>query len=138
MTTTDTGATPHDSPSRWPARTSLARALVDLQALAERLRRDCPWDREQTVAHDRPHTVEEAYEVADAATAGDDAKLLDELGDLLFQTVFLALLLEERGAGDLATVAAGSTRSSSAGTRTSSSRTRASTRPARSRSAGRS
>ena len=48
-----------------------------------------------------PHTVEEAYEVADAALAGDDAKLLDELGDLLFQTVFLALLLEERGAGDL-------------------------------------
>ena len=85
----------------------LARSLVDLQALAGRLRRDCPWDREQTVATIVPHTVEEAYEVADAATAGDDAKLLDELGDLLFQTVFLALLLEERGAGNLATVARG-------------------------------
>ena len=45
-----------------------------------------------------PHTVEEAYEVADAANAGDPAKLLDELGDLLFQTYFLALLLEEQGA----------------------------------------
>ncbi len=48
-----------------------------------------------------PHTVEEAYEVADAAFAGDAPKLLDELGDLLFQVYFLALLLEERGEGDL-------------------------------------
>jgi MazG family protein len=80
----------------------LAQALVDLQELAERLRRECPWDRAQTERTIVPHTVEEAYEVADAAVAGDDAKLVDELGDLLFQTVFLALLLEERGAGDLA------------------------------------
>jgi MazG family protein len=84
---------------------ALARALVDLQALTERLRRDCPWDRGQTAATIVPHTVEEAYEVADAALAGDDEKLLDELGDLLFQTYFLALLLEERGAGDLSEVA---------------------------------
>jgi XTP/dITP diphosphohydrolase/tetrapyrrole methylase family protein/MazG family protein/ATP diphosphatase len=52
-----------------------------------------------------PHTVEEAYEVADAALADAPAKLLDELGDLLFQVYFLALLLEEQGHGDLATVA---------------------------------
>ncbi len=52
-----------------------------------------------------PHTVEEAYELADAAHRGDDAKLLDELGDVLFQVMFLSLLLEERGAGDLAQVA---------------------------------
>jgi MazG family protein len=51
--------------------------------------------------------VEEAYEVADAAGAGDDAKLLDELGDLLFQTFFLSLLLQEQGRGDLAEVARG-------------------------------
>ena len=88
-------------------RDGLARALVDLQELAERLRRECPWDRAQTERTIVPHTVEEAYEVADAALAGDDAKLLDELGDLLFQTFFLALLLEERGAGDLAAVARG-------------------------------
>jgi uncharacterized protein YabN with tetrapyrrole methylase and pyrophosphatase domain len=56
-----------------------------------------------------PHTVEEAYELADAAAAGDDEKLLDELGDVLFQVHFLALLLEERGAGDLAQVADGMT-----------------------------
>jgi MazG family protein len=54
-----------------------------------------------------PHTVEEAYEVADAAQSGDDAKLLDELGDLLFQVYFLALLLQERGTGDLERVARG-------------------------------
>ena len=83
----------------------LADALVELQQLTRRLRSDCPWDREQTELTIVPHTVEEAYEVADAAVAGDDAKLLDELGDLLFQTFFLSLLLEERGAGDLADVA---------------------------------
>jgi len=82
----------------------LAEALLDLVALAERLRRECPWDRAQTARTIVPHTVEEAYEVADAALAGDDAKLVDELGDLLFQTVFLALLLEERGSGDLTAV----------------------------------
>jgi MazG family protein len=86
---------------------SLADALVELQELTERLRRDCPWDREQTTRTIVPHTVEEAYEVADAALAGDDAKLLDELGDLLFQSYFLALLLQERGAGDLEAVARG-------------------------------
>ena len=85
----------------------LADALVDLQQLTERLRRECPWDRVQTVRTIVPHTVEEAYEVADAALAGDDPKLLDELGDLLFQTYFLALLLSERGAGDLEQVARG-------------------------------
>ncbi len=85
----------------------LQEALLELQQLTERLRRDCPWDREQTAATIVPHTVEESYEVADAALAGDDEKLLDELGDLLFQVYFLALLLEERGAGDLAQVARG-------------------------------
>jgi MazG family protein len=54
-----------------------------------------------------PHTIEEAYEVADAALADDDAKLLDELGDLLFQVVFLSLLLEEGGSGSLELVARG-------------------------------
>jgi MazG family protein len=85
----------------------LAAALTDLQLLTERLRRDCPWDREQTEQTIVPHTVEEAYEVADAALAGDGAKLLDELGDLLFQVYFLALLLSEKGLGDLEQVARG-------------------------------
>jgi MazG family protein len=83
----------------------LEQALLELQRLTERLRRDCPWDREQTAQTIVPHTVEEAYEVADAALAGDDEKLLDELGDLLFQVYFLALLLSENGTGDLGAVA---------------------------------
>ena len=84
---------------------ALADALLELQELTERLRRDCPWDREQTERTIVPHTVEEAYEVADAALADQPEKLLDELGDLLFQVYFLALLLSERGHGDLEQVA---------------------------------
>jgi MazG family protein len=86
---------------------SLTEALQDLQTLTERLRRDCPWDREQTARTIVPHTVEEAYEVADAAFANDREKLVDELGDLLFQVYFLALLLAEQGEGDLEQVARG-------------------------------
>ena len=85
--------------------TDLATALLRLDEITRRLRRDCPWDREQDERSIVPHTVEEAYELADAAHTGDDAKLLDELGDVLFQVYFLALLLEERDRGDLATVA---------------------------------
>jgi MazG family protein len=84
---------------------SLERALLDLQELTRVLRRECPWDREQTTRTIVPHTVEEAYEVADAAIAGDDPKLLDELGDLLFQVYFLAQLLDEHDAGGLEEVA---------------------------------
>jgi MazG family protein len=84
---------------------SLDEALLDLQRLTVRLRSECPWDREQTAATIVPHTVEEAYEVADAALAGSDEKLLDELGDLLYQTFFLALTLQEKGVGDLEAVA---------------------------------
>jgi MazG family protein len=82
-----------------------SRALAELDALTRRLRRECPWDREQDERSIVPHTVEEAYELADAAERGEDAKLLDELGDVLFQVMFLSLLLQERGAGDLAQVA---------------------------------
>ena len=84
-------------------------ALGELAAITARLRQDCPWDREQTVATIVPHTLEEAYEVADEAAAGAGPGLIDELGDLLFQVVFLALLCEEAGAGDLAAVAEGIT-----------------------------
>ncbi len=80
-------------------------ALARLDEITRRLRRECPWDREQDERSIVPHTVEEAYELADAAAHGDDEKLLDELGDVLFQVYFLALLLEERGAGSLDQVA---------------------------------
>ena len=80
-------------------------AIARLDDLTRLLRRECPWDREQDERSIVAHTVSEAYELADAAHSGDDAKLLDELGDVLFQVHFLALLLEERGNGDLAQVA---------------------------------
>jgi len=80
-------------------------ALARLDSITRRLRAECPWDREQDERTIVPHTVEESYELADAAYKRDDPKLLDELGDVLFQVHFLALLLEERGAGDLAQVA---------------------------------
>jgi XTP/dITP diphosphohydrolase/tetrapyrrole methylase family protein/MazG family protein/ATP diphosphatase len=86
---------------------TLGRTLEELQELTERLRRDCPWDREQTERTIVPHTVEEAYEVADAAIGRDDAKLADELGDLLFQVYFLALLLSEKGQLGLEGIARG-------------------------------
>jgi uncharacterized protein YabN with tetrapyrrole methylase and pyrophosphatase domain len=88
---------------RTPA--EITEALGRLDELTRRLRAECPWDREQDERTIVPHTVEEAYELADAANSGDDAKLLDELGDVLFQVHFLSLLLEERGAGDLGAVA---------------------------------
>ncbi|MDQ6745019.1 MAG: nucleoside triphosphate pyrophosphohydrolase [Actinomycetota bacterium] len=95
---------PEDSGSdRPPART--LHALARLDATTRRLRRECPWDREQDERSIVPHTVEEAYELADAAQRRDDGKLLDELGDVLFQVHFLALLLSERDAGDLGEVA---------------------------------
>lgn len=82
-----------------------AAAVERLDEIAHKLRLECPWDREQDERTIVPHTVEEAYELADAAHRHDDGKLLDELGDVLFQVHFLALLLEERGAGDLEAVA---------------------------------
>jgi MazG family protein len=86
-------------------RPEITDALGRLDDLTRRLRVECPWDREQDERTIVPHTLEEAYELADAAHRGDDRKLLDELGDVLFQVHFLSLLLEERGAGDLAQVA---------------------------------
>ena len=92
-------------PLTWGRMESAGDAVARLDELTRRLRVECPWDREQDERSIVPHTVEEAYELADAAHSGDDAKLLDELGDVLFQVHFLSLLLEERGAGSLAQVA---------------------------------
>lgn len=75
--------------------------LPRLIAIMARLRdpeRGCPWDIEQDFASIAPYTIEEAYEVADAIERGDMADLRDELGDLLFQTVYHARMAEEAGA----------------------------------------
>jgi MazG family protein len=58
----------------------------------------CPWDCAQDFSTIAPHTIEEAYEVADAIQHGDAGELRDELGDLLFQVVFHARMAEEQGA----------------------------------------
>ncbi|HKH40238.1 MAG TPA: MazG nucleotide pyrophosphohydrolase domain-containing protein [Solirubrobacterales bacterium] len=94
-----------DSTTRFVAKPSYLEALEHLDEVTRRLRRDCPWDREQDARSIVPHTVEEAYELADAASRDDTEAMVDELGDVLFQVFFLSLLLEERGEGDLAAVA---------------------------------
>ena len=68
--------------------------------------RGCPWDREQTWATIAPHTLEEAYELADAIERGDATHVRDELGDLLFQVVFQSRIAEEQGLFDFDAVAA--------------------------------
>ncbi|MGC8917045.1 MAG: nucleoside triphosphate pyrophosphohydrolase [Thermoanaerobaculum sp.] len=70
-----------------------------LRELCARLRAPdgCPWDREQTLESLRAYIVEEAYEVVDAMTSADRDALAEELGDLLFQVVFVAQLAEEKG-----------------------------------------
>jgi uncharacterized protein YabN with tetrapyrrole methylase and pyrophosphatase domain len=80
-------------------------SLARLDEITRRLRRECPWDREQDARSIVPHTVEESYELADAARRDDTEAMVDELGDVLFQVMFLSLLLEERGMGDLGAVA---------------------------------
>ena len=65
----------------------------------------CPWDREQDFKTIAPYTIEEAYEVADAIERGDMVDLKEELGDLLFQSVFHARIAEEAGLFDFDQVA---------------------------------
>jgi len=75
-------------------------ALVRLLEVMRRLRdpqTGCSWDREQTFATIVPHTLEEAFELADAVASGRPDAIQDELGDLLFQVVFLAQLAQEQG-----------------------------------------
>ena len=78
-----------------------------LKGLMDRLRTDCPWDREQTHATIAPYTIEEAYEVKEAVDRGDMDELRDELGDLLFQVLFQAQIASESGHFDLDDVADG-------------------------------
>ncbi|MFN8007616.1 MAG: nucleoside triphosphate pyrophosphohydrolase [Terriglobia bacterium] len=81
----------------------------ELVALVDRLKGPdgCPWDREQTFDTLKPMVLEEAYEVLDAMDAGDRQELCAELGDLLFQVVFLSKLAEEEGSFQIEQVIAG-------------------------------
>lgn len=84
------------------------RGIDRLLVIMQRLRdpqTGCPWDRAQSYKTIVPHTLEEAYEVADAIEREDYVELRDELGDLLFQVVFYARLAEEEGRFDFEQVA---------------------------------
>jgi ATP diphosphatase len=83
----------------------LGQELVSLKRIVDVLRVECPWDREQTPRDIVGYTVEEVHELADAIASGDLGAEHGELGDLLLQVVLLALMLNEQGAGDLASVA---------------------------------
>jgi MazG family protein len=80
-------------------------ALEELDLLVRRLRRECPWDREQTPETIQTYLLEECYETLEALDSGDPAALKEELGDLLFQVFFLATLAAERGWFDVGAVA---------------------------------
>ncbi len=73
------------------------RRLLAIMAQLRNPDGGCPWDQEQTFETIAPHTIEEAYEVADAIHHGDMMHLKDELGDLLFQVVFYAQIASENG-----------------------------------------
>jgi tetrapyrrole methylase family protein / MazG family protein len=64
----------------------------------------CPWDREQTHESLRPYLLEETYEVLEAIDSGDDAKLMEELGDLLLQVAMHAEIADQEGRFDAAKV----------------------------------
>ncbi|HEX9473899.1 MAG TPA: nucleoside triphosphate pyrophosphohydrolase [Steroidobacteraceae bacterium] len=86
--------------------TERLEALLQLMARLRDPQQGCPWDRVQSFASIAPHTIEEAYELADAIESAEPGRIRDELGDLLFQVVFLAQLGLERGWFDFAAVAA--------------------------------
>ena len=79
--------------------------LLEIMARLRDPATGCPWDIEQTFASIAPHTIEEAYEVADAIEQDDLSSLREELGDLLFQVVFHARMAEEAGHFDFEAVA---------------------------------
>ncbi len=80
-------------------------ATARLLEVMNRLRRDCPWDREQTFDSLRSNTIEETFELADAISDHNMESIKEELGDLLLHVVFYSKLGEEQGAFDFGDVA---------------------------------
>ena len=79
------------------------KSFEDVVSLARRLRAPggCPWDREQTLDSLRAYVLEEAYEVIQAIELGDTDELVEELGDFLFQVVFISQIASEEGRFDI-------------------------------------
>lgn len=82
------------------------KTFDDIVLLARRLRAlgGCPWDREQTLESLRAYVLEEAYEVIQAIELGDTDGLIEELGDFLFQVVFISQIASEEGKFDVGDV----------------------------------
>lgn len=80
-------------------------ALGRLIEIMDRLRTECPWDREQTMESLRNNTIEECFELTDAIMDGDLNEVKKELGDLLLHIVFYSKIGEEQGAFDISDVA---------------------------------
>ncbi len=81
------------------------RATARLLEVMDTLRRECPWDREQTFDTLRNNTIEEVYELADAITDKNMEGIKEELGDLLLHVAFYSKLGDEQGAFDYTDVA---------------------------------
>lgn len=82
------------------------KTFEDIVSLSRRLRAPggCPWDREQTLGSLRAYVLEEAYEVIQAIELGDTDELIEELGDFLFQVVFISQIANEEGKFDVGDV----------------------------------
>ena len=84
-------------------------AFMELTTLIEILRKECPWDKEQTHESLRQCLLEEAYEVVDAVNRKDFDNLKEELGDVLMEVVFYSLIAQEENKFDLSHVISGVT-----------------------------
>ena len=87
--------------------TDAEKATARLLEVMDTLRRECPWDREQTFDTLRNNTIEETYELVDAITDKNMEGIREELGDLLLHVAFYSKLGEEVGAFDYTDVANG-------------------------------
>ncbi len=89
---------------RVASREEKLQAFGRLLDVMDELRAGCPWDRKQTMETLRPLTIEETYELADAIVASDAAAVEEELGDVMLHLVFYALIGQEQGRFDIASV----------------------------------
>lgn len=82
-------------------------SVEELRRIVARLRKECPWDRKQTVSSMRAGVIEEAYELAEAIRERDNAKIREEIGDHLFVALFLAQVMEDTDKATLAEIVEG-------------------------------
>jgi XTP/dITP diphosphohydrolase len=81
--------------------------MQKLRKIVARLRKECPWDRKQTVFSMRRSVIEEAYELAEAIRERDYTKIREEIGDYLFIALFLARIMEDTGKASLHEISEG-------------------------------